>query len=207
MLDGRADIHWNIGMDFWFEFASSYSYPAVMRIDALAQEAGVAVRWRPFLLGPIFKAQGMGDSPFNLYPLKGQYMWRDLERICAALNLPFARPGLFPQSGLLAARVALHVLDQPWGKDFCKAVYRAQFAEGRNISELKTIRDVLLTLHQDADVVIERAQADDNKNKLRAQTEEAQRFGLFGAPSFVVGQELFWGNDRLETALAWARKP
>lgn len=193
-------------MDFWFEFASTYSYPAVMRIDALAEAAGVTVRWRPFLLGPIFKAQGLADSPFNLYPLKGQYMWRDLERICAALDLPFARPGLFPQSGLLAARVAVHVLDMHWGKDFCKAVYRAQFAQGANIGEPRIIRDVLLDLHQDADVVLDQAQADANKDKLRVQTEEAQRLGLFGAPTFVVGGELFWGNDRLESALAWARK-
>ncbi|HZP76867.1 MAG TPA: 2-hydroxychromene-2-carboxylate isomerase [Pseudolabrys sp.] len=193
-------------IDFWFEFASTYSYPAVMRLDALAEAAGVSVRWRPFLLGPIFKAQGLDNSPFNLFPLKGQYMWRDVERICGALELPFARPGIFPQNGLLAARVALLALDQPWGKDFCRAVYRAQFAEGGNIGEPRVIRDVLLKLHQDADVVLGQAEADDNKAKLRAQTEEALRRGIFGAPSFVVGEELFWGNDRLEPALAWAKR-
>jgi 2-hydroxychromene-2-carboxylate isomerase len=79
-------------LDFWFEFASTYSYPAAMRIGALAQDAGVIVRWQPFLLGPIFKAQGWENSPFNLYEAKGRYMWRDLERICAALDLPFRKP-------------------------------------------------------------------------------------------------------------------
>jgi hypothetical protein len=79
-------------LDFWFEFSSTYSYPAAMRIGALAAEAGVEVRLRPFLLGPIFQAHGWNTSPFILYPAKGRHMWRDLERICAALSLPFRRP-------------------------------------------------------------------------------------------------------------------
>ena len=81
-------------LDFWFEFASTYSYPAAMRIADAAAARGVTVRWRPFLLGPIFKAQGWDNSPFNLYPAKGRYMWRDLERVCDALALPFI---LLPQ--------------------------------------------------------------------------------------------------------------
>src|ERR1041385_7871678 len=69
-------------VEFWYEFASTYSYPAAMRIARKAREADVTVRWRPFLLGPIFGAQGWNDSPFNIYPAKGRNMWRDLERIC-----------------------------------------------------------------------------------------------------------------------------
>ena len=91
-------------LDFWFDFASTYSYPAAMRIAPLAAEAGVAVRYRPFLLGPIFKAQGWDSSPFNVYEAKGRHMWRDLERLCADLALPFRRPESFPQNSLLAAR-------------------------------------------------------------------------------------------------------
>ena len=78
-----------------------------MRVDALAGKAGVAVQFRPFLLGPILKAQGWDTSPFNLYPAKGRHMWRDLERTCADLGLLFRRPEPFPQSSVLAARVAL----------------------------------------------------------------------------------------------------
>src|SRR2546425_107439 len=106
-------------LQLWFEFASTYSYPAVQRIEALAAGLGVGVEWKPFLLGPVFKSQGWNDSPFNLYPAKGRYMWRDLERLCA-------------------------------------------------------------------------------------ETERAIALGSFGAPTAVVGDELFWGNDRLEDALAWA---
>jgi 2-hydroxychromene-2-carboxylate isomerase len=194
-------------LDFWFEFASSYSYPAAMRIAPLAAARAVSVRWRPFLLGPIFKAQGWDNSPFNLYPAKGRYMWRDLQRTCAALSLPFAQPAIFPQNALLAARVAVVGLAQDWGADFCRAVYAAEFGEGRNIGEPECIAAVLRSIGQDAVAAMQQAQGDAIKNALRAQTEQAQRLGIFGAPSFVTADgELFWGNDRLEAALEWAAR-
>jgi hypothetical protein len=93
--------------EFWYEFASTYSYPAALRVAALADQRGVSLIWRPFLLGPIFMAQGWRDSPFNVYPAKGRYMWRDLERTCGAMGVPLKRPEPFPQPSLLAARVAL----------------------------------------------------------------------------------------------------
>ena len=192
--------------DFWFEFASTYSYPAAMRIGALARDAGVAIRWQPFLLGPIFKAQGWDNSPFNLYATKGRYMWRDLDRICADLGLPFRKPETFPQSGLVAARAALVGLDEGWGEGFIAAVYRAQFAEGRLIGDPAVIRDILVTMGIDPKPVFDRTQSDAIKARLREQTEEAQRLGIFGAPAVVVNGELFWGNDRLEQALAWAKR-
>jgi 2-hydroxychromene-2-carboxylate isomerase len=194
-------------LDFWFDFASTYSYPAAMRLKPLASQAGVAVRFRPFLLGPIFKAQGWDTSPFNLYPAKGSHMWRDLERLCADLALPFRRPEPFPQNSLLAARVALVGLDHTWGEDFCRAAYRAQFADGRRIDDPATIADVLTGLGVEPRLALETALSDGNKLRLRQQTEEAQRLGLFGAPSFVTsGGELFWGNDRLEQALRWIKR-
>lgn len=193
-------------LDFWFEFASTYSYPAAMRISPLAEAAGVAVRWRPFMLGPIFKEQGWTTSPFNLFPAKGRNMWRDLERTCGTIGLPFVRPTTFPQNTLLAARVALVGLAEAWGEDYCRAIYRAEFAEGRTVEETKTIADVLTGLGLDAGAVLDRAQSNENRSQLRAHTEEAQRLGIFGSPSFVTADgELFWGNDRLEAALNWAR--
>jgi len=192
-------------LDFWFEFASTYSYPAAARIGALAKASGVALRWRPFLLGPVFKQNGWNTSPFNLYPAKGRYMWRDLERICGALGLPFAEPPQFPQNTILPARVALIAFDEGWGEAFTNAVYCAQFGDRKNIGEQETVTAILRELGKDADGIIGRAQSDDNKMRLRQQTEQALAHGIFGAPSFVTGDgELFWGNDRLEDALDWA---
>jgi len=193
-------------LDFWFDFASIYSYLAAMRIGPLAQKAEVRVRFRPFLLGPIFKAQGWSTSPFNLYPAKGRHMWRDLERSCAELQLAFRRPDPFPQNSLLAARVALVGLDQAWGEAFCLAIFRAQFADGCRIDDAATVGDILAAFKLDPEPALAAAQSDAIKARLRAQTEEAQRLGVFGAPSFTTADgELFWGNDRLEPALRWAK--
>jgi 2-hydroxychromene-2-carboxylate isomerase len=194
------------GLDFWFEFASTYSYPAAARIEERAREAGVRLRWRPFLLGPIFRAQGWNDSPFNIYPAKGRYMWRDLERICDGHGLRFRRPTQFPRNGLLAARVACAGADQPWLPAFVRGVYHANFADDRDIAQPETLADVLTGLGVLAADVLARAQSDDVKQRLRAETDRAAVLGVFGAPTFVAGEELFWGNDRLEDALAWCRR-
>lgn len=189
-------------LEFWFEFASTYSYLAAMRIGELAARAGVALAWKPFLLGPIFQAQGWNDSPFNLYPVKGRYMWRDMERLCERQGIPFAKPALFPQRSILAARVALALEHEPQqGPDFIRAVYRANFAEGRNIGEQATVERALREAALDPAHWI--ARADTMKDALRAQNERAVQIGLFGAPSFVSNGEIFWGNDRLEDAIAW----
>jgi 2-hydroxychromene-2-carboxylate isomerase len=194
-------------LNFWFDFASTYSYPAALRLRALAGEAGVAVRFRPFLLGPIFKAQGWDTSPFNLYPAKGSYMWRDLERVCATLGLAFRRPEPFPQNGLLASRVALVGLREGWGEEFCVGVFRAQFGEGRQIGDPETLAAILANLNVPSGAALSAAQSDDNKALLRADTEEAARRGIFGAPTFTTPDgELFWGNDRLEQALRWTNQ-
>ena len=198
-------------LDFWFEFASTYSYPAAMRIAPLAREAGVTVRFRPFLLGPVFQAQGWSTSPFNLYAAKGGNMWRDLERLCADFKLSFRRPEPFPQNSLLAARVALVGLgtasgEQSWGEQFCRAVFLAEFCDGLQIDDVAVLSDILARLNVRPEPVLDAARTDTNKARLRAQTEEAQQLGIFGAPSFVTADgELFWGNDRLERALAWAK--
>jgi 2-hydroxychromene-2-carboxylate isomerase len=193
-------------LSFWFEFASTYSYPAAMRIERLAADAGATVAWRPFLLGPMFQAQGWNDSPFNIYPLKGRYMWRDLARICADAGLALRRPSRFPRPSLVAARVACVGAAEPWGPTFVRAVYTANFVDDREIGDASVVRQLLQDVGADADAVLTRAQAADTKAELRANTDEATRLGIFGAPSFVVGDELFWGNDRLENALAWATR-
>ena len=192
-------------LDFWFEFASTYTYPAAMRIDRAAAERGVTVRWRPFLLGPIFASFGWRDSPFNLQAGKGRYMWRDLERLCRRDGLPFVRPDPFPQHSVLAARVALVVLTYEWGPDFCRRVFHAEFGEGRQIADREVLTTLLHEYATTPEQVLVDAESAGNKDRLRGQTEEAQRLGIFGAPSFTTPDgELFWGADRLDDALDWA---
>lgn len=194
------------GLRFWFEFGSTYSYLSAARIEGAAVEAGVPVAWEPFLLGPIFAEQGWDDSPFKIYPAKGRYMWRDLERICEARGIPFARPSRFPRSGVLAARIAClaRATSEPWLPGFARAVFRANFAEDREIGDATEIRSILDFLGLEGARILEKAQEPANKQRLREQTRRATEIGIFGAPSFVVGDELFWGDDRLDDALAWA---
>lgn len=193
-------------IEFWFEFASTYSYPAAMRVEEVARRHGAAVAWRPFLLGPIFRDQGWDDSPFNIYPAKGRYMWRDLERICAGLQLPFRKPSRFPRNGLLAARVACSGADAAWLPEFVRRTYGANFARDLDIADPAVLLECLDGLVDDPRRTLERAGSDEVKSRLRADTERAVRLGIFGAPTFVVGDELFWGNDRLEAALAWSAR-
>lgn len=188
---------------FWFEFASTYSYPAALRIEQQARAAGCTLRYRPFLLGPIFKQQGWNDSPFNIYPAKGRYMWRDLERVCAQLGIPFARPTRFPRNGLLAARVACGLGPTGVG-EFVARVYSANFAQDKDISDSQVLMGCLKGVVDDAQQALSFAASEQAKAELRKNTEEAIARGIFGAPSFTVGDELFWGNDRLESALAHA---
>jgi 2-hydroxychromene-2-carboxylate isomerase len=191
---------------FWFDFASTYSYLTAMRIDAAAAARGVQVDWHPFLLGPVFKAQGWETSPFNLYPAKGRYMWRDIGREAARLGLPPpTRPEPFPQNSLLAARVALAGDGAGWVPEYCRRVFAAEFAQGKPVSAPEVLAQILAGLDVDAAPVLERTQAPEVKARLRAATERAAGLGIFGAPSFVCADgELFWGNDRLEAALAHA---
>ncbi|MEL7099912.1 MAG: 2-hydroxychromene-2-carboxylate isomerase [Pseudomonadota bacterium] len=191
-------------LECWFEFASTYSYLSVMRVEGMCAEAGVPLAWRPFLLGPVFAAQGLTDSPFNVYPVKGAYMWRDMERCAAAQGLGWRRPSGFPRGSLLAARVATGFAQAGWAGDFIRAVYVANFASDRNIDDDAVIADILGEVGQDAEKVIAHATSQPVKDALKTQTAAALEAGVFGAPTFTVGEEVFWGNDRLEMAIACA---
>lgn len=192
-------------IEFWYEFASPYSWIAAERIERLATEAGgIAVRWRPFVIGPILRARPHNPSPTqDASPAQKKYRRRDVERLCAAEGLALNWPTIYPRNGLLAARVAL-LVDDTWRPDFTRRVYRANFVEDREISDAAVIADILTSMGGDVPAILDQAQSPENKAALAAAVEEAIAKGIFGAPSFIVGDELFWGNDRLEQAMAWA---
>lgn len=192
-------------IEFWFDFASPYSYPAAMKITKRA--AGRNVAWRPVTMGPIFADLGWDDSPFNLQPAKGRYMWRDMERICAAEGLAFHRTDPFPPNTVLAARLALVALERPWGEAFCQSVFHAEFADQADISDAAVLAELIQRAGGDAQEVAETAFDPTNRPRLRARVEEARDKGIFGAPMFLTGGEMFWGFDRLEAALAWPAAP
>ncbi|OWU83636.1 hypothetical protein ATO6_17390 [Oceanicola sp. 22II-s10i] len=195
-------------LTFWFDFASTYSYLSAMRVEEMAKAAGVPLTWQPFLLGPIFGAQGWDTSPFRLYPAKGRNMWRDMARVAADRRLGYREPADksgFPQNSLPAARVAIAALTRPEGPEFCRQVFRAQFERGADIADPTVLADCLSRAGLPV-AVADEAASDENRPKLRAATEAAIAKGIFGAPTFTFDDELFWGDDRLEQALDWAAR-
>ncbi len=191
-------------IEVWFDFASHYSYLAVMRVEDAALALGVTVRWKPVLLGPIFRSLGWQSSPFVEQKAKGEYAWRDIERQCRKHGLELSRPSVFPRPSLTPLRVALAGADEPWIGDFCREVMRMNFARDLDIDSVDAMSGALGRLGLPVQPIIARALSEENKLALRRQTEEARQRGLFGAPTFFVGDEMFWGNDRLDDALAHA---
>jgi 2-hydroxychromene-2-carboxylate isomerase len=194
-------------IEFWYDFASTYSYLTAMRIEPAAAAAGVKVAYRPFLLGPIFKAQGLTTSPFALNPVKGRYMARDIARIAADRGQVFHIPDPFPAHSLAAARIAMVAEAEGWIGPFTRAVFAAEFADRLDIAATDVLARIVTGLGHDPARISAAAGTPENKAALRDRTDAAAAKGIFGAPTFVtVDGEIFWGDDRLEQALAWAVK-
>lgn len=193
-------------IEFWYEFASGYSHITANRIEELAISNNIEIIWKPFLLGPIFKSQGWDTSPFNIYKLKGKYMWKDLERQCVKYKIRYKRPSVFPRLSLLATRVALITLEQGWCAEFTKRVFAANYIHDLDISDNQIISSIIKDSGRNGKEIIKLSQLPENKLKLRKQVDEAMTKNIFGAPSFIVNGELFWGNDRLEEAIEYCNK-
>jgi len=194
-------------MEFWFEFGSNYSYLSVMRIEDASARLGVELLWKPFLLGPIFKSFGWDASPFVQQKEKGRYVWADMARQCRKYGLRWTRPTAFPRRAVLPMRVALLAAAEPWMGEYCRGMMLLNFAEDRDVDSPEAVGEVLDRLGLPAAKIIDEAQSEANKLRLRAQTDAARTRGIFGAPTFFVGEEMFWGNDRLDDALALAAHP
>jgi 2-hydroxychromene-2-carboxylate isomerase len=176
-----------------------------MRIDDLAGASGVDIVWKPFLLGPIFADNGWDTSPFNLFPAKGRYMWRDMERLTTERDIPLTPPDTFPQFTLTAARVGVAAAGKPWLPGFCRALYEAEYGRGEDITGNDAIASALDHAGAAPDEWLDKAGHPNTKQALKDRVEEARSLGIFGAPTFITPDgELFWGDDRLEAAIAWA---
>jgi len=191
-------------IEFWFEFGSNYSYLSVMRIGEAAARHGVTVAWKPFLLGPIFKSFGWESSPFVAQKEKGEYVMKDMVRQCRKYGVLWRQPSVFPRIALLPMRVALIGAAEPWMGEYCRRIMLLNFSADRDINSEAVVREVLQQLGLPAEELVRSAQTEQNKLKLRQQTETARTRGVFGAPTFFVRGEMFWGNDRLDDALAFA---
>jgi len=192
-------------IEFWFEFGSNYSYLALMRIEEEARRAQVPLHWKPFLLGPILRELGWQSSPFVDQKEKGEYVWRDMARRAARYGLPFRRPSDFPRRAVLPMRVALLGSAQPWMGEFCRRVMLRNWAQDAAIDNDDCVLAALAGLVADPSAILFQARQEPARDALRAQTAEARRLGIFGAPTFMVAGEMFWGDDRLEDALDHAR--
>lgn len=191
-------------IDFWFSIGSTYTFLTVMRLPAYASEHGLTVDWRPFNVRAILVEQN--NIPFAGKPVKAAYMWRDIDRRAGKYGLSVNVPAPYPLDDLpLANQVALLGMREGWGREYVVATYRRWFQGGHPAGSEPNLSKSLKEIGQDPGRVIEVARAPAIEDALAAQTEEAKRLGVFGAPSFDVDGEIFWGDDRLEDAVSWAR--
>ena len=184
-------------LEFFYDFVSPYSYLASTRVEAEVARVGGTVRFRPFLLGGVFNATG-NKAPIEV-AAKAPYLATDCSRWAKRLGVPFAWPPRFPLLTVLPLRAAFAA--EKLGKlvPYTHAMYRAYWVEGRDISDAAVVADVATQAGLDGAALV--AEAPSFKEALKAQTQEAVDRGSFGAPTFLVGEEMFIGNDRLDFAI------
>jgi 2-hydroxychromene-2-carboxylate isomerase len=191
-------------IDFWFSVGSTYTYFSVMRLREVEDRTGIGFNWRPFNVRAIMLEQN--NRPFVGKPVKTAYMWRDIERRAVRYGLPVRVPAPYPlQEFERANRIAIVGNQEGWCADYARATYRRWFQDGLEAGIEPNLSESLREIGQDPTRVIARAESDEIAAALQKATEEAKSLGVFGSPSFVVGRELFWGDDRLDDAIAWYR--
>lgn len=190
-------------IDFYFDFSSPYGYLASEKIDDLAVRFARQVRWRPILLGVVFKHTGA--APLTLVPLKGDYSVHDFARSARFLDVPYVHPRKFPLATQHAAR-AYYWLDEqdgPRAHSFAHAVYRSLFRDGKDISDLNVVLDLAAAQGVDRHALSEALNTQVLKDRLKAENEAALAKGVFGSPYIVVEGEPFFGVDRLPQIERW----
>jgi 2-hydroxychromene-2-carboxylate isomerase len=191
-------------IDFWFTMGSTYSFLSVMRLEEVERSSAVSFRWRPFHLLVIL--QEMKHVPFADKPNKSAYMWRDIERRAAMYGVATHLPAPYPaKNSMLANLVATVGMGEGWCPDFVRAAYRRWFQLGQETGSEPNLSGSLRDIGQDPARVLALANSEDANVRLTGETNEARTLGIFGSPTFAVGRELFWGDDRLNDAISWRR--
>ena len=182
-------------VEFFFDYGSPFSYLADTQLAALERRTGATVVYRPMLLGAVLKETG-NASPITV-PAKGRYMGVELHRWARRYGVPFAANKFFPINTMRLMRGAVAAQHAECFAEYHRVIYPAFWVDGANLGEPEVIRAVLDKAGLKADLILARIEEPDVKEQLRLNTEEAVRRGVFGAPTFFVGEEMFWGNDRL----------
>lgn len=191
-------------IEFWFEYGSCYAYLSAMRIDEAAKKHGVTVLWRPFFLGALLHE--LKVPPAFEMTAKREYMLTDMARQCGRMGIPWVRPSHFPRLGLLPLRIAALGMREPWLPAFSKDVMVLNFALDRDINLEDHLAPLLRIRGLNPTEWLDAANSAEGKECLRKQTDLARDRGVFGAPTFFIGNEMFWGNDRMADALEAAQK-
>ena len=183
-------------IEFFWDPASPFTYLASTQIEKIAADCNAALAWKPFVLGKAFEATG--NRPPISVPAKGQHLFKDLRRWAMYYGIPLQFPKSFPVNSIAPERAAIAADRAGKGAEFAKAVMAAHWGEGRDISQPDELKAVAAAVGLDGDAILAATQDSAVKETLKNNTEEAIKRGAFGAPTFFVGEEMFWGNDRLE---------
>jgi len=187
----------NNALEFYFDFSSPYGYLAAEKIDELAAKYGRKVKWRPVLLGVIFKATGA--APLTTVPMKGEYSKMDFVRSARFMGIPYNPPTRFPLPTQVAARAYywLHERDCGMARAFAKSVYRALFVDDRDVSDAAVVLELAAAVGADRAALAEGVESPEIKDRLKAEVAAAIEKGVFGSPYIVCDGEAFFGADRL----------
>lgn len=194
-------------ISFYFDFSSPYGYLASELIESLAARHDRRIEWQPILLGAVFKITG--QRPLVEAPMKGEYAIMDFTRTAREHKIPFSYPDKFPIGAVAASRASLWLRDhddverREQAIPLMHALFRAYYVDGRDISSPATVLDVATDLGVDSEALTAALTDQSVKDKLRIDVEAAIEKGVFGSPTFIVDNEMFWGSDRLEMLDRW----
>jgi 2-hydroxychromene-2-carboxylate isomerase len=182
-------------IEFFWDVGSPYTYLASARIEKIAQTCNASVRWRPFLLGGVFRDTG-NRSPLEV-PAKGNYIRDDLKTWAAYYKIPFVFPAAFPINSLLPMRAAVAADKLGRGREFAGAILRLLWVEGKDPALPENLKEAARSVGLDGEKLAQMANEPETKEALKQNTAEAVERGAFGAPTFFVGKKMFWGHDRI----------